>query len=249
MRWLPFARAEAPRRPDWLTARPFAHRGLHGAGRVENSRAAFGAALAAGHGIELDVQASADGAAFVFHDSELDRLCNARGRLADLGSEEAATVAFRAGGESLPRLDEIFALIGGRTPVLVEIKAQRRGWRQLCTSVRCTLQEHPGPAAIMSFDPKIVRWFARHAPGTIRGLVVSEEKKRNLRGWFERHLAVRLGQPDFLAYDIRSLPSRFAARARQDGLALLSWTVRSRADADKAALHADQIIHELPAAE
>ena len=47
---------------------PFAHRGLHGSGLVENSRAAFDAAVAAGHGIELDVQASRDGEAIVFHD-------------------------------------------------------------------------------------------------------------------------------------------------------------------------------------
>ena len=42
-----------------IGASPFAHRGLHGGGRIENSRAAFAAAIEAGHGIELDVQASA----------------------------------------------------------------------------------------------------------------------------------------------------------------------------------------------
>jgi len=65
-----------------LIARPFAHRGLHGGGRIENSRAAFAAAIAAGHGIELDVQASADGQAMVFHDADLARLADARGALA-----------------------------------------------------------------------------------------------------------------------------------------------------------------------
>src|SRR6185369_346587 len=64
MRLSPFARldahfAPAPerKRVAFLTAQPFAHRGLHGEGRIENSRAAFAAAIAAGHGIELDVQA------------------------------------------------------------------------------------------------------------------------------------------------------------------------------------------------
>ena len=41
-----------------LTARPFAHRGLHGDGVLENSRAAFRAAIEGGFGIELDVQVS-----------------------------------------------------------------------------------------------------------------------------------------------------------------------------------------------
>ena len=64
------------RAPDWLTARPVAHRGLHDRdhGIVENMP---GAALAAIHGnfvIECDIQLTADGEAMVHHDDELGRL-------------------------------------------------------------------------------------------------------------------------------------------------------------------------------
>src|SRR3712207_5661081 len=62
------------RRVEPLLPLPFAHRGLHGPGVVENSRSAFQAAIARGHGIELDVQASADHEAIVFHDYDLGRL-------------------------------------------------------------------------------------------------------------------------------------------------------------------------------
>ena len=57
-------------RPDWLVARPIAHRGLHDrtAGLVENSLSAAEAAIAAGFAIECDVQDTADGDAVVFHD-------------------------------------------------------------------------------------------------------------------------------------------------------------------------------------
>src|SRR5687768_7919763 len=84
----------SPSKPDReaqlerLIARPFAHRGLHGGGRIENSRAAFEAAIQAGHGIELDVQASADGVAMVFHDERLDRLAEAEGRIAERSAWE-----------------------------------------------------------------------------------------------------------------------------------------------------------------
>src|SRR6187401_1895693 len=71
-----------------LIAKPFAHRGLHGPGRIENSRAAFEAAIAAGHGIELDVQSSADGRAMVFHDSTLDRLADGAGPVCGLVAAE-----------------------------------------------------------------------------------------------------------------------------------------------------------------
>ena len=45
----------------FLFGRPFAHRGLHGPRRPENSIAAFEAAVQAGYAIELDVRVSADG--------------------------------------------------------------------------------------------------------------------------------------------------------------------------------------------
>lgn len=54
--------------PAAFLDRPIAHRALHDAaqGRPENSRAALRAAIAAGYGIEIDVQPSADGVPMVF---------------------------------------------------------------------------------------------------------------------------------------------------------------------------------------
>ena len=75
------APAPAPDRVAFLKAQPFAHRGLHGGGVVENSRAAFRAAIALGHGIETDVQAARDGEAMVFHDATLDRLTMVTGEV------------------------------------------------------------------------------------------------------------------------------------------------------------------------
>ena len=72
-------------RCHWLTRSIYAHRGFHdaGLGRVENSPSAFAAAIAAGLGIECDVQCSRDGQALVYHDDTLDRLTGQAGRLAD----------------------------------------------------------------------------------------------------------------------------------------------------------------------
>ena len=53
------------RGPDWLTARPVAHRGLHDEGRgiIENMPAAAEAAIAGNFAIECDIQLTADGEA------------------------------------------------------------------------------------------------------------------------------------------------------------------------------------------
>ena len=66
--------------PAFLQA-PIAHRGLHdrASGIVENSRAAFQAAIDNGYGIELDVQGAVDATPLVFHDDHLFRLTGQKG--------------------------------------------------------------------------------------------------------------------------------------------------------------------------
>jgi glycerophosphoryl diester phosphodiesterase len=225
-----------------LIAKPFAHRGLHKEGRPENSRAAFEAAIAAGVGIELDVQASADGEAVVIHDYELERLTDGCGAIRTLGAAELQRIRLKGSDETIPTLAEILALVAGRAALLIEVKSPDRRVAGLSRAVLRALAGYQGPVAVMSFNPGIGHRFARQAPDMLRGLVVTE-KRAPWRRWIRRHLALWWSRPDFLAYDIRDLPSRFAAAA---GLPVLTWTVRTAEDRACAALHADQIIYELP---
>jgi glycerophosphoryl diester phosphodiesterase len=252
MRLSPFARLDglispAPdaARVAFLRAQPFAHRGLHGRGLIENSLPAFGAAISAGFGMECDVQASLDGIPFVFHDELLDRLTAERG---PLGMRPAALLdhVVLNDGEPLPRLEALLRRIGGAAPLLIEIKAPGRKVGFLCRGVRRALEGYRGKVAVMSFNPLVGAWFKAHAPRIVRGLVVTEDGKRRWRGACARTLALWRSNPDFLAYDIRSLPSRFAARARSRGLPVLTWTVRNAAQERAAFDHADQIIFEKP---
>ena len=227
-----------------LIAKPFAHRGLHGPGRIENSRAAFEAAIEARHGIELDVQASRDGQAMVFHDERLERLAEHAGPICGLVQRELERIRLRDSAETIPSLHEILQLIEGQVPLLIELKSPNRDVSALCHAVSEALQIYVWPVAVMSFNPEVGRWFARHDPNRLRGLVVTE-KGQKWRGWLSRRLALWRSKADFLAYDIRDLPSSFAERAQRRGLKVLTWTVRSVRDRARAAEHADQIIYEV----
>ena len=238
------APAPDPRRVAHLTTAPYAHRGLHGEGRVENSRAAFHAAIERGHGIELDVQASRDGDAFVFHDADLERLTGEAGPVAARSSAELRRIRLSGTEETIPDLPEILRLIGGRVPLLIEVKAPDRKVVPLCLSVCRALDGYRGPVGVMSFNPEVARWLLRHAPRITRGLVVTQQSKRRIRGGIERRLALWRAKPAFLAYDIRDLPSGTSVRARRRGIPVLTWTCRGEADRERAALHADQIIYE-----
>jgi glycerophosphoryl diester phosphodiesterase len=231
-----------------LGAVPFAHRGLHGGNLVENSSGAIAAAVAQGYGIELDVQPSRDGEAMVFHDYELDRLTIGQGAVATRTAAELQALRLCVGNEVMPRLTEALRMIGGRVPLLIEVKSRDRRVARLCRAVAAALDGYDGPAGVMSFNPQVGGWFARHSPAVLRGLVVTESGKSGLRGWVERRLALWRARADFLAYDVRDLPSRFASAARGRGLPVYTWTVRSAADRARAAADADQIIFEAPPA-
>lgn len=234
-------RSSSSSRPD-LAARPYAHRGLHGRGVAENGLPAFAAAIAQGLGIECDVRLSLDGVAMVFHDATLERMTDVAGAVAGLRADALGQITL-PDGSMIPRLSQLLAMLDGM-PLLIEMKIDGRHVAPLCKAVLHDLKAHPGaPAAVMSFHPLAVRWFARHASHIPRGLVVTQQKE-GWRGPLKRALALWLSRPDFLACDIRDLPSRFTARARRRGLPVLTWTVRSDADHARAALHADQIIFE-----
>jgi glycerophosphoryl diester phosphodiesterase len=194
--------------------------------------------------MELDVQASRDGAAMVFHDDDLDRLTGTRGRVADLDADSLAKLRLCGTSETLPRLTDVLALIGGRAPLLIEVKSPDRHVVPLCRAVEAALRDYSGAVGIMSFNPEVGAWFARHAPERLRGLVVSESGKKGLRGRVERRLSFWRAQADFLAYDIRDLPSALAGGKRSAGVPVFTWTVRTAEERARAAAQADQIIYE-----
>ena len=240
------APAPPERRVAFLKSAAFAHRGLHGRGIVENSRAAFTAAIAGGHGIECDVQASRDGVVYVFHDDRLDRLTVEIGAIGGPPAAALDAMLLKGSKEVLPRFTDMLALVAGRAPLLIELKAPSGAVAPLCMAVRRALEGYGGVAAVMSLDPQVGRWFATHAPRIVRGLVVSELHRAGWRARLDRHLALWRARPDFLAWDIRDLPSRFAAAQRERGLPVLAWTVRDAAAERRALAYADQIIFERP---
>ncbi|MBN8499714.1 MAG: glycerophosphodiester phosphodiesterase [Sphingomonadales bacterium] len=232
---------------SWLGSVSYAHRGLHVPGVPENSLAAFRDAIDRGMGIECDVQRTADGHAVVFHDFELDRLTAETGPVESRSVAAVTRIELIGSHDRIPSLRRMLDEVAGRVPILIEIKSQRGSFRNagaLCQAVRRTLEGYAGQHAIMSFDPRVVRWFADRSPLTVRGLVVTEENDKALPGMIRRRAFLWKARPDFLAYDIRDLPSRFAAGQRKRGLPVLTWTVRSAEHRERAEEFADASIAE-----
>ena len=230
----------------WLKGVTYAHRGLHGPGRPENALSAFAAAIEAGYGIECDVQRSSDGQAMVFHDWELDRLTAETGLVIERSAAKLSQIKLIGNDEDLiPTLRDLLDLVAGRVPLLIEVKT-RPSTRipAICLAVRRMLEGYRGPVAVMSFDPRVSRWFARHSSHIVRGLVMMEEGSRTLFARTRRHMMLWQAKPDFLAYDITDMPSRFAGSQRKRGFPVLTWTVNTPELLERALKHGDGPIAE-----
>ena len=240
---------------SWLTTRPIAHRGLHGAptGFVENTRSSCAAAVEAGFGIEVDLQLSADGAAMVFHDDTLDRLTASNGPLATLTAAALRKVHFRATTDAMMTFGDLLALVRGRVPLLVELKSRFDGDIRLAERAAAVAADYAGPLAFMSFDPILVAALRRLVPAIPRG--ITAERYYNDRSWDrlspdeKRRLGNLLHLPQsrfqFVAFRVNDLPTRatwFVQHLLR--MPLLTWTVRRPIDRAAAARYADQMIFE-----
>ncbi len=238
----------------WLTARPIAHRGLHDAARgvVENTASAVAGAAAAGYGIEVDLQLSRDGEAMVHHDEALGRLAEGAGRLADSTAAELRPVPFRATADRMMTLGELCDLVGARVTLVLELKSRFDRDARLVARVAEVLAGYGGPVAAMSFDPYVVASLRRTAPHLRRGIVA--ERRFDHAEWqrmtatqrrFMAHLLhAPMTRPDFVAYRVDDLPAPATRLARAFGIPVLTWTVRTPAQRQRATQWADQMIFE-----
>jgi glycerophosphoryl diester phosphodiesterase len=239
--------------PDWLTARPVAHRGLHDAARgvIENTPSSVAAAVAANYAIEVDLQVTADGEAMVHHDEELGRLTDGSGALKALAAAELRRVAFKATTDHMISLGELCELVADRVTLVLELKSHFDDDRRLPMRVVELLRGYRGPVAVMSFDPGQIAIIRHAAPGLRRGLVAEKRYRPQHQdwSWFRGSAAyaraVLEARLQFLAYSVRDLPSPVPLTSRHIfGLPLLTWTVRSDEDRARAGRWADQMIFE-----
>ena len=247
--FLPFRRfLTAPNAPRAGVERLFgvelAHRGLHENPTLpENSRGAFAAAVEAGYGIELDVQLSSDGVPVVFHDQSLDRVCGLPGSTRDYPFEKLATTPlFGQEGTGIPAFADVLDLVGGRVPLLVEIKGEDPDFKSTCRKAAELLDDYPGEYWIESFNPLAVAWFKKNRPAILRGQLAMaysqhEKYKGKAKYWFLQHFLLNFrARPDFLAYRVGDVDDRAFCRLRKlYRVPTMLWTVKTPEDRATAA--------------
>ena len=248
--------------PAWLVERPIAHRGLHSAahGVIENTLGAALAAIDARYAIECDVQTSADGEVFVFHDDALDRLTDRKGALIEKSAAEIAEARIKGSTEHPPTFADFLGFVAGRTPIVCELKSRfDRDWR-IGDRIATLAGLYEGPLAFKSFDPALVaylrlRWprlgpsgrpcpvgvVAQASYGDPAWDFLTEEQERECESFDHRSRS----EPDFLSWNVDDLPHKTPFFEKEFyGLPIMAWTVRTAAQSAAACKWADQIVFE-----
>ena len=230
--------------------RLIAHRGLHTetSEAPENTMAAFQRAKAAGYGVELDIQFTADRQIVVFHDADLKRMCGVDARVDALTYEELCAYTVQGSDQHIPLFSEVLTLLGD-TPIVCELKSHGSNTdMRLCEAACPLIVAYAGPICVESFNPLMVRWFYKHHPEIRRGFL-TQRYKNNIGFWLGMVLAGLLPnvliRPDFIAlrHTDRRLPGFRLCRRLYRPWAI-AWTVCSQKEQDAALKHFDNVIFE-----
>lgn len=215
----------------------YAHRGLHGASRPENSMAAFRAALEHGYGVELDVHLLADGNLAVIHDASLKRTANADVLIEDLTTEDLKNYFLEGTFQTIPTFREVLQLFDRKAPIIVELKAERGNHAALVDTAVAQLADYKGAYCIESFDPRCVLHLKKHYPKIIRGQLTENflAGKGKLPWYIKAMLTWQLGnfllQPDFVSYKFADRKNLGNLLVRKFwGVQGVSWTIKSPQD-------------------
>ncbi len=226
----------------WLTERPVAHRGYHDMNKQvwENTLSAFSRAIEAGFAIECDLHYASDGVPVVFHDDDLQRVCNLPGEVRERTSAELGLLSVGGTKDKIPTLKQLLQLCDGKVPLVLELKGREGDDDGFAESVLEVLEGYNGHVALMSFD----HWLLKDLKGLEAPYLVGLTAEGNKPETFFQHdEAMHLGL-DFISYFYGHLPNPFIAAQRQRGIPVITWTVRDEAARKHTFANADQMTFE-----
>ena len=227
---------------EWLKEQPVAHRGYHDLNKAawENTLSAFSRAVEAGFAIECDLHYASDGVPVVFHDEDLERLCNLKGDVRERTSRELGLISVGGTADKIPTLRQLLDLVKGQVPLVIELKGREADDEGFAEAVLEVLEGYEGKVALMSFD----HWLLRDLKGLNAPYPLGLTAGGNKPEEFEVHeKAMELGL-DFISYFFADLPNPFTTAQREKGVVVITWTVRDEKGRKHTFENADQMTFE-----
>jgi glycerophosphoryl diester phosphodiesterase len=206
-----------------------AHRGSS-AHAPENTLAAFRLAADQGaHAIELDAKLSADGQVVVFHDRTVERTTNGKGAIQDLSLAEMKALdagsffGAQYAGEPIPTLEEVFAEVGQRVLINVELTNYAAPFDSLVPRVADLVRNFHLEERIVfsSFHPYNLYRAAQLLPEVPRAILAGPARS----GWWARSLMMRPVSPEAVNPYYSDATAFYLQRQHDNGRRVYVWTV------------------------
>lgn len=206
-----------------------AHRGLHKNKMIpENSMLAFKAAIEKNYAIEFDINITKDNQIVVFHDDDLNRLCNKRENIEDVSYDFLKDLNLYESNEKIPLLKELLDEVAGKIPLIIEIK-KHKNIGLLENILLEMLKEYKGEYFICSFEKDILLWLEKNKPKEIRGLIFESlpikfkkyEKIAFLYKYFK-------SKADFISLEDKLIDSSIYDFCKKKELDIVVWTIKDK---------------------
>ena len=145
-------------------------------------------------------------------------------------------------------------LFQGKTPLIIELKAERGNHAQLAEATCAMLDRFRVNYCIESFDPRCILWLKKHRPLIIRGQLSEQFLRHGESGgghgrltmWLLGNLLTNVAtQPDFIAYrfsDRENLCLRLCHKVYH--VQEVNWTIRAKEEMEAAEQAGNLVIFE-----
>ena len=211
---------------DFLSKNLIAHRGYYNKNIPANSLMAFNKAIDFNYIIEFDIHYLKDGNIVIYHDFNLKRLAGKNEIIETKTLEELNKIKI-LNWYTIPTFEQALELIGGRVPILVEIKCLDDNG-SFFEKIVNILSKYDGHFALQSMNPKVMDWFYKNKRDYIIGLILVNDLNYKI---FKKCAK----KVDFLSINKKDLP--FKSKKM-----ILGWTIKNKKEFDKYKNLCDNLI-------
>lgn len=222
-----------------------AHRGLHKSRIIpENSILAFKAAIEKNYAIEFDINITKDNHIVVFHDDDLNRLCNKKEKIEEITYDFFKDLRLYESDEKIPLLKELLDEVNGKIPLVIEIK-KHENIGVLENILIEMLKEYKGEYFICSFEKDILFWLRNNKHKQIRGLIFGSFLKKFKK--YEKAIFLYKflkSKPDFISLDDKLIDSSIYDFCKKKDLEVITWTIKDEKRFKQIEKKVDGVIFE-----
>lgn len=231
---------------DYKGVKVIAHRGA-GFEAEENTVEACKQSYARGIlGYEVDVRRTRDGHLVLMHDKDVTRTTGGTGSVEEMSLSEVRELKTKANGWAVPTIEDLFAFFKDKPEIYLMLEMKTTDTNEYpdeaiepyCRQLHDTAKRMlpPGTFCFISFDRRALGAIRKIAPDSFTGYLSGSEATEEM---IAEAIALGCGR---MSVPVEKTTRQMARKIKEVGLQLSLWPMRTKEDAELAALWGASII-------